>query len=106
MAGAARVGPRLQRAEVVVVVQSGLWPEGVVAEDPLDLGLGDPGGWVGVGHLPKVQGAGDQNDPYWPPQPGVWGAGFLLLGMVVGVVAAAPGVSSPAAQPLSRPGPR
>lgn len=57
---------QLQGAEGAVV-RNVQWLEGVVVEGPLGLGVGVPGEWVGVEHLPKVQGAVDQNDPYCSP---------------------------------------
>lgn len=54
---------QLQGAEEVVV-QNVQWLEGVVAGGPLGLGVGVPEELVGVEHLPKVQEAVDQNDPY------------------------------------------
>ena len=75
------VDPQLQGAEGVVA-QNVLWLEGVVVEGPLGLEVGVPGELVGAAHLPKVQGAVDQNDPCYFPQKGAGEAGSLL-GMVV-----------------------
>lgn len=58
----ARGGLQLQGAEGAVI-QNVQWLEGVVVEGPLGPGVGVPGELVGVEHLPKVQGAVDQNDP-------------------------------------------
>lgn len=100
------VEPQLQGVEGVVA-QSVLWLEGVVVEGPLGQEVGVPVELVvvAVAHLPKVQGAADQNDPCYSPQLGAGGAGSLL-GMAVGVVEADPGASSPAAQLPARPGPQ
>lgn len=64
---AAGADPQLLGAEGVVV-QNVLWLEEVVVEGPLGLGVGGPGELVGAEHLPKVQGAVDQNDPCYSPQ--------------------------------------
>lgn len=100
------VEPQLQGVEEVVA-QNVLSLEGVVVEGPLGPEVGVPVELVvaAAAHLPKVQGAVDQNDPCYSPQLGAGEAGSLL-GMAVGVVVAAPGASSPAAQLPARPGPQ
>lgn len=101
----AEADPQLLGAEGVVA-QNVLWLEGVVVEGPLGPEVGVPGELVVVAaHLPKVQGAVDQNDPCYSPQQGAGGVGSLLW-MAVGVVEAAPAASSPAAQLPARPDPQ